>query len=195
MGACLTCLVRKRGVRNCCALGHHRPGYKKRRAPLQRCLKRDLPPCPTCQRNTQGTRFCCAAGHHEGHRLKPGPRLRQDAQHAGPQLSPQRQLTRGPPGCLPRRQAHLVLLSVRLCSLGMAPSDDYPCPFRPVRGALRRRCLHPKSPSAASPRGPCRQPQATASGDCWMTQRTLNQHQPHDTSGDARVGLPWALGW
>ena len=72
MGACPTCLACKRGVRNCCALGHHRPGYTKRRASLQRCLKHDMPPYPTCQRNTQGMLFCCAAGHHEGRR-KPGP--------------------------------------------------------------------------------------------------------------------------
>ena len=88
MGACLTCLVRKRGVRNCCALGHHRPGYKKRRAPLQRCLKHDMPPCPTCQRNTQGTCFGCAAGHHEGHRRKPRPRPRQEASAHGPPAQP-----------------------------------------------------------------------------------------------------------
>ena len=74
----------------------------------------------------------------------------------------------GAGGCLPRRQAHLALLSVCLCSLGMAPSDDCPCPFRPVCGALRRRCLHSKSPRAASPKGPRRRPQAAASGDCRM---------------------------
>ena len=78
MGACPTCVVRKRGV----------PGYKKRRAPLQCCLKHDMLPCPTCQRNTQGARFCCAAGHHEGHRRKPGPHPDRRLLRAGLQLSP-----------------------------------------------------------------------------------------------------------
>ena len=124
-----------------------------------------------------------------------GPAPKRRLRGAGPQLSPQCRPTQGPPGCLPRRQAHLVLLFVRLCSLGMAPSDDSPCPFCPVYSALRRRCLHSKSPGAASPKGPRRRPHAAASGDCRMIRRMHNHHQLHNTSDDARVGPPWAPGW
>ena len=125
----------------------------------------------------------------------PGPRPQQKASARGPPAQPSTPANVGAARLPSLAPSALGVAVSSPMQPGVTLSNEYPWLFRPVRGALRRRCLHSKSPGAASPKGPRRRPQAAASSDCRMVQQMHNHHQPHDTSDDARVGPPWAPGW
>ena len=68
--ACEVCKARKLGVRKCCAAGHHRKGYIRRKYGATRrtlyCLAHGQPACHSCRTHHKGTQHCCALGHHQG---------------------------------------------------------------------------------------------------------------------------------
>jgi hypothetical protein len=69
-GACDVCKARKLGVRKCCAAGHHREGYVRRKYEATRrtlyCLAHGQPACHSCRSQHQGSQHCCALDHHQG---------------------------------------------------------------------------------------------------------------------------------
>ena len=73
--ACPACLVRRRGVRNCCRLGHHEEDYVPRSRPDGICPPHSKGRCERCKVNKRGVLYCCGMGHHGAERRKPGPRV------------------------------------------------------------------------------------------------------------------------
>lgn len=65
------CKARKLGVRKCCAAGHHREGYVRRKYVATKrtlyCLAHGQPACHSCRTQQKGSQHCCALGHHQGH--------------------------------------------------------------------------------------------------------------------------------
>ena len=71
--ACTTCAERRRGVRNCCRLGHHKEGHVHRPRPVGLCPRHSAGKCDRCKVNKRSVQYCCDMGHH-GDKRKPGPR-------------------------------------------------------------------------------------------------------------------------
>lgn len=65
MPACARCKERRRGVRNCCRLGHHKEGYFYKPQSKGICSTHSMGICDRCKINRRGVPYCCRSGHHE----------------------------------------------------------------------------------------------------------------------------------
>ena len=73
--ACERCKMRRRGVRNCCRLGHHKEDYWHKPQSKGICSTHSMKICDRCQINKRGVQYCCRNGHHDTTRRKPGPKV------------------------------------------------------------------------------------------------------------------------
>ena len=101
--ACDVCKARKLGVRKCCAAGHHREGYVRRKYEATRrtlyCLAHGQPACHSCRSQHKGSQHCCALGHHLGF----SPRKYRRRAHA-----PERPLTPAAADAPPPSSTHVI---------------------------------------------------------------------------------------